>query len=323
MVKFYRPRAPGASRTIATTANKSAINKRRTNAPVKKALTVKKVTKSVPTTNKNAIMVLSKQVRKLQMEKYGEKQQQHQHISSLTTDESVQLRPSTQHPYAFCVNNLYNDAPIMYGTINSLVPTYAINRKFSNVEAPQDIGSIYLFNHKQQEDTVSNGHFMPIKSTLKFTIRHTSGPNFVPVRIRFTIFKVKQIEGNVQAKMPQNLGAYRNMCSDDPKLRNHFNTNKHHIVLQDKWVTLRTTDVVKNHNLRTITMPVYFPPKLLEPEITSTNPSGQDFNTNIPYKEQIWCLVSSNLSLTDSNAAELDIYCERWNTWRDATGTGS
>lgn len=306
-------------------SNRAVINKRYNNAPVRKAL-AKKTTKPkpAPAANKNAIMTLSKQVKMLQLQRYGFKQFQHQHISEITGSPLNFFNPTVTKPYAFLVNDFYTNSKIWSGGITSGTPTLTEQMKFTKVTNDLDIGNSYLWNNKQQQESVSTIHYMPVTSTLKFRVQFISDPLTFndPVRVRIQVFKFKNqtVDGKFKMSLPYNLGAYWHMCDKDPTTRNHLNTHEYHDLVVDKSVYI--TPKFDHNNTTTldryINCKMFFPAKEVKLDLT-TDPASQQIYNVIPTKDQYWCLISTDTA----DPARLKIYLERWNVWRDQNGVGS
>lgn len=326
-MSYKRNARARASRASGASRNAKVAAARKTNRPVARALKYRpKYPKAIPVANKRAILTLARQVKSVQMGLIGQKQWQHQFLADTSTGLNAPIRPSQECPFAFCVSNLYNDCPVHYGYMNGTTPTFGTTHKWSSVEAPQDIGAGYLWNRKQSLDTVAPDHFLPIRTFIRFNVKARTGPSVHPIRLRFTVFKLKGIQTNIHTALPAYLGAYRNMVRpDSPEERNHFNTHEFHKVLMDKWVTIQQTDSVRDDVERTVTIPFNFPNKVVAPEILTSEPDPQTFNTNTMLKDQVWLLISSSMTQAETveTPVKCELFAERWNTWRDNAGGGS
>lgn len=318
MVKYYRTSQTNPNRQRRTVpSTKSIINKRTSNSVVAKKY-VKKTTKPTATINKSAIMTLSKQVKQLQLQRYGFKQFQHQHIQF-----SYFMQPSVLKPYAFMVNDFYNASKIYRGIVSGGAVSYEEPLQFDKVESTASIDAQYLWNNKQQKETVSLVHYLPISTTLKFRVEYQSTAALDrPIRVRVQVFKFKNqtVNGKFKMTLPHNLGAYWHMCDRYPTTRNHLNTHEYHDVVVDKSVYLTP---ILNHTAtntidKYINCKIQFPAKEVKLDQT-TDPADQKLYNIIPTNEQYWCLISTDSTETD----KLKIHLERWNVWRDSTGVGS
>lgn len=325
MVKYYKTNQTNPNRQRKTVpSNRAVIRKRYSNAGVRKALAAKP-TKPKPAakTNKNAIMVLSKQVRSLQLQRYGFKQFQHQHMLNAAFPNSSYMAPDIHHPYAFLVNDFFNASKVFRGTITSGSPVLEEVLQFSKVISDLDIDTQYLWNNKQQHDQVSSQQYLPITSTMKFRVEYVTDVDFVrPIRVRIQVFKFKNqtVNGKFTMSLPYNLGAYWHMCDRNPTNRNHLNTAEYHDVVVDKSVYLKPSFLYSGvtSNDRYLNCKIYFPPKEVKLDLTS-DPLGQNVYNTIPTKDQYWCLISTDAETNN----RVKVYLERWNVWRDNNGVGS
>jgi len=326
MVKYnYTSQSNPNKQRKTVPSNRAVIRKRYSNAGVRKALAAKP-TKPKPDVknNKNAITVLSKQVKKLQLQRYGFKQYQHQFIKELPGDNAANyVSPIQTQPIAFMVNDFYLDSKIWTGGILNGAPQLTAIRKFDKVDNVLPIDKEYLWNHKQQLDTVSTVHYMPVTTTMRFRVQYTSDATFdAPVRVRIQVFKFKNavMNGKFAMALPYNLGAYWHMCDKDPTTRNHLNTATYHDVVVDKSVLVTPTFLHNGLNTidKYINCKIYFPAKEVKFD-QSALPTDQHPYNIIPSKDQYWCLIS-----TDTNTLDrVKVFLERWNVWRDINGVGS
>jgi len=177
-----------------------------------------------------------------------------------------------------------------------------------------------MWNAKQAAEKVSKQHYLPVSSKIKLDFECTTqGPTTAPITIRVTMLKLKRGLGAIAATLPTTLGAYKNLISVDPSIRNHFNTAEYHTILSDRWFTFRQTDVQKN-NVRKTIMLRYTNPTHQEVKMDETpSPPNQAQWTNQRLQEQVWCVISSDTADTSA----LKVRAERWNVWRDLGGVGS
>jgi len=291
--------------------NKKVISKLKSGGP-------KKTIRKKVYNNKSAIFTLAKQVKSLQLTRFGELQRQHQSCNlSYTT--ALQT-PLVTKPLAFCVNDFYNGNKIYQGQVNpaTQMPQTTTAAQMKKQTFDLDIADGFQWNEKNNQNTVSLLEYLPVYTKLKFTltgqIRGTAGH---ALRYRFTLFKTKHLalSNSVQSyAMPSSLGAYWYMCSNDPTLKNYF-SKKYHTVLQDKYVTIMPpsdpSGVQKIY--RTVEMPFSFGNiKSMRPQITAT-PASQTVWTNVSRDELIWCLISCNTV----SGQEVNINFDRYIVWRD------
>lgn len=323
MVAYYRKRPPMTKATAKTTIAK-AIAKRRTNLAVKKTYFRKPINKN---SNYNAINTLSKQVRMLQMARYGFKQFQHQHMSYVSDPTLTTLSLAQVSPLGFMLQNFYDGAGIWYGLKTGVAPnqiaSYAQTAKWNVVRNDNGLAPQYNWNQKQEEDNLSTVAFLPLSTTLKFRFRCiSSGPSQTPIRVRVTILKLKTSADRTDllSSLPSTLGAYANLVDRNPETRQYLNTHKFHTIVKEYNILFPQTDVVKTDIERQITYKHIFDGKTAV-EFDKTSEPNLDMRHNIPMHEQIWCILSTDNANTDGS--RLNVQMERWNTWRDQHGIGS
>lgn len=299
------------------------------NKPVKRAYFRRRVSKK---SNYVAISTLARQVKQLQYDRNGWKQWHNVHANALDVyPASVPanlrtelLRPKRDRPYAFMVNDFTPTASVFYGMTQAgspNIPSYEKSQIFKIANPVTDLMDQFNWNIKQGQDTCLSTHYLPIKSTMKFEFRvDSSGPSQPPIMIRVTLVKLKNPGiANVSAALPNNLYAYKNLVTTDVRSRNYFNTAEYHTILQDKYISFKQTDVVKNNIYRVITMTYRNNSiKPLNPDISNA-PTNQEIHYTVPKKDQVWAIISTDC--TDDSRLLCRI--SRWNTWRDAAGAGS
>lgn len=328
MVK-YAPRANSGNtgfRGKGVAKRYSTGNKQNVNTAVKRVYK-KTVPKTAPKKNMMAINTLAKQVRNLQLSKYGRAQWQHQHMVFTADNTLTNMTLKQVSPRAFCVNNFYTDSKIYTGTVAGTAPnqvaSYATTANFTTVGVDSLFSNVYDWNYKQSQDTLSNVSYLPIKTNIKIRFRCVdNGPSAIPVRCRVTLFKFKtgSFNNTVQSHLPTNLGAYSYMVDRNPTTRNYFNTHEYHEILCDKYVYFKQQNAAQTDVERTLMIPLQFPGKKpLDVDIAASTPGSTDFTDNISKKDQIWCLISTDAT-TDSR---VDFQMERWVHWRDQHGVGS
>ena len=205
--------------------------------------------------NKNTIMTLSKQVRTLQMARYGFKQWQHQHIARTDGTATPGFNALQNYVNSFMVNNFFtghnaaHSCTLYYGTMSGGVPTLGTHSRFSKVTSDLDVQDQFMFNYKQGADAVNQIRYLPaVSSTMKFNVHCNSGPNLPGERVRIQIFKFKNVTSSskFQIALPYNSGAYWHMCDKNPAHRNHLNTHEYHTVIADKSVYFPQTDTLRD-----------------------------------------------------------------------------
>jgi len=297
------------------------------NSAVKKVYAHKRVNQS---SNYLAISTLARQVKQLQYDRNGFKQWQHVHTEALpsypaTVPAEVQnyrLRPLRTRPYAFMVNDFLEHSDVFYGYIfpGTNIPASGVASRFTPVLSTQNVAPEYQWNNKQTQESISEKHYLPIKSTMRFSITANSGPTQTPITVRITMLKFKNAgSGHVVTKLPTALGAYQDLVTTNPADRNYFNTHEYHTILSDRYVKFNQTDVARNDINKIVSMRyTNNSTEPLNPDITAS-PTDQEMWNVIPTKDQVWCVISTDCT----DYTRLTIRLDKWNTWRDATGMGN
>jgi len=301
----------------------AAIKKKRmANKPVKRAYFRKGVTKN---SNYSAITTLARQVKQLQLSRYGFKQFQHQHIGYSNDPTLTSLSLTQAAPLAFMANNFYDQARLYFGTKTGVAPnqvaSYAITGKWSKVRSLNGLSPDYNWNQKQEEDTVSHIHYLPISTTMKIKFKCASiGPNQTPIRCRVTVLTLKTSSDvtNIHAELPTTLGAYSNLVDRDPLTRQYLNTSQFHKVIYQKDVYFPQPNVTHNNIERFITYKHIFSDNS-PVEFDKTNEPNEDMRHNIPNNKQVWVILNTD----NVDSTRLSVTMERWNVWRDPHGVGN
>ena len=319
----YRKSKPVMTKETAKKRIAAAIKKKRTsNKPVNKTYFRRGVNKN---SNYSAITTLARQVKQLQLSRYGFKQFQHQHIGYSNDPNLTSLSLTQPAPLAFMANNFYEQARLYYGTKTGVAPnliaSYAVTGLWTKVRSLNGLSPDYNWNQKQAEDTVSHIHYLPISTTFKIRFKCASiGPNQTPIRCRVTVLKLKTSSDvtNIHAELPTTLGAYSNLVDRDPLTRQYLNTSQFHNVLFQKDVYFAQTNVTHNDVERFITYKHLFSDNV-PVEFDKTNEPNEDMRHNIPNNKQVWVLINTD----NVDGARLNITMERWNVWRDPHGVGN
>lgn len=313
---------------------------RRENKPVKTIFKRHNQAKKRPTktdTNKQAIVTLSKQVKSLQLNRYGDRQYMYQVAKMDPT-----FGPQLKSPVFFCASSFFNNEPLYRGVVDptTLNASYQI---IGNTPATQvmfkkptfdvDINQNYQWVEQQANKTsISRIEYLPLYMNHKITFQGNMQSTDAPVRYRITMFKTKRqpLPSNVKNfSLPAAAGAYWYMCSDDYAQRNRF-SKSYHQVISDKWVVLNPpnqhTDAQsqlegnRKSVRKTLNMNYTFKTnKPYKPNIGAT-PASQNFWTNVEEDHIIWFMISSNIQ-QGSVAKEPSIQIERSLGWRDNQGT--
>jgi len=265
-------------------------------------------------TNKKAIMTLSRQVKAMQNQRYGE-------IQTCVDSWYATDIPSQASPLCFAINDFYNNTPVYKGTLGAGVPGFALSNTFSRISYQSDMNDNYEWVARMNTDQVSSIEYKPVSTRLDFEMRFNNmNSSDYPVEVRVTLLKVKPIslEGSADCTLPSRLGAYRNLCSEATDIRTNYFTPRLHEVIYDKKVKIPTdNDRVKRQV--SFSIPYTFKQNhVLKPDFT-TLPAGQVFITAVPQNEIIWCLISANdqaFNKFEGNGLKI----RRLLKWRDRDG---
>ena len=292
------------------------------NKPVKRAYFRRPVTKQ---SNYSAISTLARQVKQLQLSRYGFKQFQHQHVGYSNDPNLTSLSLTQAAPLAFMANNFYDQASLWYGTKSGVPPnqvaSYALTGRWNRVRNDSGLDPVYNWNQKQEDDTVSHIHYLPISTTMKFRFKcSSSGPNQTPIRCRVTILSLKSSSDvtNIHAELPTTLGAYAHLVDKDPLTRQYLNTHQFHKIIHQKDLYFPQPNVTHNNIERLFTYKHMFTGNQAV-EFDKTNEPNEDMRHNIPQNKQVWVIISTD----NTDNTRLSITMERWNVWRDPHGVGN
>ena len=317
------------------------------NKPVAKALATKgKSRVTAPKANTSAITVLAKQVRDLQLNRFGNVQRQVQActLSSQNNDDM----PTASTPIFFCFNDFYDVQPVYQAKVQTGLTTQPV---FSQVKTMRkqnyntNLEDKYEFNQRNNQDTVSQLEYLPVSCRLSMQFHGDFEGTYIhPVRYRVTIFKLKNAPNQssaIDVALPATMGALWKMCEDDPTKRNHF-SKQYHQVLVDRWLTIRPPTVqdstaagnVVRRVYRTLNINYTFPrgkastPKSLKPNKEPPIPPATDQETlwsNIAQEDLLWCLISCNSTgpaQTPAVYPAFNIDLQRSLAWRDRHDVG-
>lgn len=265
-------------------------------------------------TNKKAIMTLSRQVKNLQNQRYGEVQSAIE-VLNLVGD----ARPFIDQPVCFPICNFYNNSPVYKGTLVAGVPGFVQCDTFNRLSYQSDINDQFEWTARMNADTCSSVQYKPISTRLNFEVNLNNMNSGVDdFKIRVTLLKVKPLtlEGAVDCALPTRLGAYRNLAGTVANTKANYFSPRLHEVLYDK--TIKTSfDTTRNTRQLNFSIPYTFKTShVITPDFTS-QPAGQVYIMAVPNNEIIWCLIS----VSDDAASKLtNIKCSRYLKWRDRDG---
>jgi len=276
----------------------------------------KKAPKSKVAENKDAVLVLARQVKQLQNRHYGQLQQRGME-SQITAGQL-----SHAAPIAFGVNDMYNSMGVYAGTIVTGTPGFTQITTFNKYDYLSDIGEQFQWNPRQSQDQVSPIQYKPVftRLNLQFNCKWAGpGPQG---KIRVTYLKMKPHDSSdkLNVTLPATLGAYRNLAINPAQQeRNAFNPRFHKVVY-DQWVTFpnpcRTADEKANVQRRLSIPYKYDDTDLLAPDFDN-HPTGQTYWTNTRIDKQLWCIISCN---TEMDTALFTMSMQKLDSWRDMHG---
>ena len=292
-----------------------------------------KVAKTKAGQNEDAVIALSRQVKKLEFSQLGSKQFQMQSFVLPTM-----YAPSNVNPLGFMANSFYakdenGGTHIYYGSVNAVTknPTSSSVMQFEKETFPAvaDLNPQYEWNAYNNANQISAIRYLPMACVYKFRISSSILQPDIPHRYRITFLKIKSRSVIVNstarsnATLPGNLGAYWYLCSNDMANRNYYNP-KYHKILHDKFIVVNpptgaATESKVYVEKRTFKLN-FGKPKIMTPNfINTTTVPNQTMWTNTPIGDQIWCIISS--AQASGNAAE--VQCTRHLVWRDPHGVST
>lgn len=339
------PFNPAMSQRTKTTHFRKRMIRRKANKEVQKKLDASKP-RNKPTyqkANRKAIYTLAKQVKDLQLERYGEKQYQQQACKIYPNNAVPNTYPTLENPFLFAANAFYNNTMLFRGQVQGNGEATFTNAgpvgpglNYTLAKADFDnnlLNDQYNWNAFNSQQQVSPIEYLPIYAKYKFrfhgNIGNMPGGPFTiatPFRYRITMFKIKRTPTPNLVKdlsLPDRLGAYWHMCDDNLLNRNYF-SKSYHKIIADKWVTFQPpADPSANASIfKDVHINIPFEAdKPIRPLMLDV-PIGQQFWTNVPEKDIIWCLISTNLPNSHYTVSNFmpNIQIERTLMWRDAHG---
>jgi len=297
--------------TVAKYPKSTTVNK-----PVKRVYQKSKVApKKAPAQNKQAIMKLSKQVKTLQNQRYGEIQSHTQHVLLQTSN-----LPTSTQPIAFLLNDFY-DQPILKGVNSSGQATYALGPTMTRQTYQSDLDDQFEWNARRNSDVVSPVEYKPVYTRLRLSFDATFAGLTFPGKMRVTILKIKPYESSnkLSLNLPASLGAYRYLAERDYSPNRNYFDKKYHQVVYDKWVSFRGTNNTGSESSvirKGLTISWRYNDMVHKPDITN-NPANQTFWTNVPISQQFWVLISADDYM---NGRLQGVEIGKFDVWRDPHG---
>lgn len=330
---------PGKDQVDAASLIQRRYQNRKANRLMKSRFKNKKVTKklvhsrrapvkTIAKGNKSAILALSRQVRDLQLAKFGNKLYQTQSV--LLDHTQINETLSVYNPIAFMVNSFYDRTQVYRGVVSSPggIPSFTAPKYFSKQTYDTDLQDQYQWNETMNASTVvSQVEYLPVSAKHKITFKGFLVPSNEIVRFRVTLFRLRRVppaSNQKQLDLPGTLGAYWHMCENDAAQRNYFSKSYHRVIF-DKWITLVAPFQENTHGpieniYKTIEIPhVFTSMNTIKMNKTST-PSDQQPWTNLPEDQQIWCLISSSAGTAQQDAPPISVQIERKLCWRQRHG---
>lgn len=338
---YGRGKSRRMSSTVARqrTARQAAFKKARTkNKPVAKALRAPRpVRKSVTGRNRLAIGTLAKQVRTLQIERFGYKQT-HRLITLFDPNYTPGIgkgqTPEPLQPLAFMVND-FTKHQWYKGVVT---PTIGVqdNGTANTMDDNPSIPNAYNWNKHNRDLTVDiREGYMPVAKyfTLRTEVTIPPTTQISPMRLRIQFFQF--VRYRTQATfastygLPTTLGAYQSLCAmpviDQTFGRNKLNPEIHKVLLDkyiyvtppqgDKWVHSGTpTKYTKVMNFKQ-----YFPSKFLKTTVDGGS-ELTDLWGHIPVQDQIWCVISSDKDKYFQETIRFQMSLTENQYWRDSSG---
>lgn len=319
--RSYRNRYDYRNKPGYKNLNKPVINKlRRKVAPTKTGR------------NQNAIMTLSRQVKKLERTQFGSKQFQMQSFSLPTM-----YAPDSAHPLGFMANSFYakdeqGGTQVYYGSVDPVtkdpVVTTVDQFEKATFSALADLNPQFEWNEYNNANQVSAIRYLPVAAVYSFRISSSLLQPALPHRYRITFLKIKPTEVIVNSSarsnstLPNTLGAYWHMVENDVESRNYFNP-KYHKILHDKFIVIKPPTGAATESKVYVAkrkFKINLGNKLMTPNfLNQTDVPNQNMWTNTPIGDQIWCIISS--AQGPSNGAQ--IQCTRHLVWRDPHGVST
>ena len=316
-------RAAFKLRANRTARNKSVAAKRRTNKPVARIQRTSYAPQRVK--NTASIVQLAKQVRSLQLSQIGSIQQSiDYYVENLSTGNGAL---STKYPWAFCVNDFLltrtNGCPV-FANGN---PAGEYHRGYWNVVDTNVSGSEkWDMWQDTQNDQCSLTQYLPLSSKLMFEFTITGmAAGAIPIWLRIDFVKMKNTYSTStehQWNLPTCLPGFGNLATEHLNERNSINPALFTRVRKTKWLCLKPSDTTSVITRR-VTQTVQFPGKILKPDIADFASSGETFYSNVPLKDQVWCLISSSTPSGTSWPQGVRVEMRRHNKWRDPHGVSN
>lgn len=281
--------------------------------------------KTIAKGNTSAIYKLSRQVKLMQLQKYGNVQKQTQ-FATLAYQTLPSIMPTLQKPVAFLFNSFYQNTPVYRGEVSAAgVPSVTQITTFDKAQYDTDLQDQYQYNEAMNSKiTCSKVQYLPCYAQYQINFKGLMSSADAITRYRVTVFRLKRLPPASSVKnlsLPATLGALWHLSDNDASTRNYFSKSYHHVLI-DKWVVFSppgspvTAAVPVGAYYKNIDIPYSFPVKPIKMNETGV-PPGQKAWTNIPEDQQIWCIISCSADGAAAQLPRFDIQINRKLMWRD------
>jgi len=232
------------------------------------------------------------------------------------------------------MTNFYHGAPAWRGKVDSAMgaetgePTFEHEHSWLPLDhTASNSGLAAPYQFDITNDTPSLLQYAPLSSFYKFHFKINDLEKGKDVLFKIQVFQVKLPADNnkISTELPDYLGAYRNMCSEDPsdanKLSPYYHRKLHEQTFHVKNYTEATMDCEKYFNFKW-----NFANKLIRIDPTQINAiqtETQAYGASNHHKfvrpqDNLWMLLST--SSTNDAARNIEVSCMRTDRWRDNDG---
>ena len=318
MVGFKKPNGFRKSRVPAMTSRNMPL----TNKPIKSIYKkAKKAPRTKAAVNQKAITTLSRQVKSLQLQRFG-KVQSHTFFWEMAppfVNSINQITAGSVAPWCWQLNDFLDPCAMYFGHSPTAGVTTGV--RFPNNFVPQTYTAAAAagnWNKQRNLELASIHSYKPILSKFTLSINCQLPDAFTPQRLRVTVLKIKPFSQSItqDTALPTALGNYANLALEPGDPQRNYLWKKYHTILYDKTLIVRNT---LDTEYRQFTIPFthrYGPNEIVSPHLTS-DPTGQEVYMNTPVSSQIWVLVSWSDPLVQTISK---VRVSRFDVWRDTLG---
>lgn len=328
-------RQKGFNRSSAATKIARAYRSRKSsNKPVSRAITYykkKPAAGAYSTNNRNAIMTLATQVKKLQLSQLGAFQKRAEKVAWLKT-ESATLPFTKSQPMAICLNQFVDKK---LGTVAQYAPIYGTNsngngyvmKRFEKWDLAAFAGNPAVNPHwSAQDDVVSTELYKPLGTKLTFELIYNNVAATQPANwVRIDIIRPKKTllrAGLIhELNMPNGLGQFTHLADTNVMYRNYIN-KQYWDIKYTKWVKCENTTGTDKMIQKVFTVTRSYKnqaPIRCDLDAYEAGSNAPNFYENVPSHDLEWMILTpaSNASVPD----QLNIL--RNISWRDQHGTAA